>query len=905
MNHRSDPARRARLASLVGASAASVVAPLAQPGASTFVNWETPHVSPLALTPSGSLLLAVNTADNRLEVFDASGAALAHLRSIPVGLDPVSVRPRSDTEAWVVNHVSDSISIVDLPTGRVKQTIAVGDEPADVVFAGNPLRAFVTLSQPDQVRVLDPANPTAAGTIIAIEGEDPRALAVDLDGTRVYAAIFESGNHSTVISRIAVSAPSGPYGGQNPPPNDGAEFQPPIAAGLPAPPGVALVVRKDAGGAWRDINDADWSASVTWDLHDHDVAIIDTATLGVTYASGLMTNVASVAVSPAGKVMVVGTELHNEIRFESNVNGIFVRAEAATFVASAPGASSVVDLNPHLDYSTPSVPMAMRDLSIGDPRGVAWNPQGTAAYVTGMGSNNVVVIDSAGGRTGVIDVGQGPTGLAINATGTRLYVLNRFEGSISTVDPLRAQELVRTSFYDPTPAAIREGRPFLYDTHLTSGLGQASCASCHVDARTDHLGWDLGNPAGEVIDFNETCIVPGGCVDWHPMKGVMVTQTLVGTAGNEPFHWRGEKSDLAAFNIAFTTLQGADAQLSPDDMQRLSNFVATLRFPPNPNRNIDNSLKTTLPTAVGFGNPLNGQNIFLNAPTLPGANPTCVSCHALPTGTNNVIDRPIGAEPQNRKIAQLRNVYEKVGASHQSQNNSRGFGLRHDGIEFTIQETLAPGFVFPPGPVGQQQRRDVEAFLLSFDSGTHAGVGVQTTAANGGGAGDNVARITQMFNLAATGAVGLVVKGVQGGLARGWFLDAGLFQSDRSAETILPAALLALAADGSELTYTLVPAGTQVRIGVDRDEDGWFDRDELDAGADPADPTSTPETVCVGDIAPAGGDHVVDGADLAAVLAAWGPCGACAADLAPLGAPDGVVDGADLAMVLSRWGSCR
>jgi hypothetical protein len=31
-----------------------------------------------------------------------------------------------------------------------------------------------------------------------------------------------------------------------------------------------------------------------------------------------------------------------------------------------------------------------------------------------------------------------------------------------------------------------------------------------------------------------------------------------------------------------------------------------------------------------------------------------------------------------------------------------------------------------------------------------------------------------------------------------------------------------------------------LRIGVDRDEDGFFDRDEIDAGSDPADPSSIP-----------------------------------------------------------------
>jgi len=45
---------------------------------------------------------------------------------------------------------------------------------------------------------------------------------------------------------------------------------------------------------------------------------------------------------------------------------------------------------------------------------------------------------------------------------------------------------------------------------------------------------------------------------------------------------------------------------------------------------------------------------------------------------------------------------------------------------------------------------------------------------------------------------------------------------------------------GGELTYTCVPPGSGVRIGLDRDEDGFLDGDELVAGSDPADPASTP-----------------------------------------------------------------
>jgi hypothetical protein len=42
-----------------------IVSTISEVGAQTFVNFETPHVNPLALTPAGTRQLAVNTADIR------------------------------------------------------------------------------------------------------------------------------------------------------------------------------------------------------------------------------------------------------------------------------------------------------------------------------------------------------------------------------------------------------------------------------------------------------------------------------------------------------------------------------------------------------------------------------------------------------------------------------------------------------------------------------------------------------------------------------------------------------------------------------------------------------------------------------------------------------------------------
>ncbi|RMF79350.1 MAG: hypothetical protein D6744_09215, partial [Planctomycetota bacterium] len=199
-----------------------------------FVNWETPHVSPLALGKAGARLYAVNTPAARLEIFDVTGDAPAFVGSVPVGLDPVSVRPRTESEVWVVNHVSDSVSIVDTNQMVVVRTLHPGDEPADVVFAGG--RAFVTCSQLNSIAVYDLADLAAEPRMLLIEGEDPRALAVSPDGATVYAAIFQSGNHTTLVPWEMVSDKSGPYQGINPPPNAGVAFEPALNPDLPPPP---------------------------------------------------------------------------------------------------------------------------------------------------------------------------------------------------------------------------------------------------------------------------------------------------------------------------------------------------------------------------------------------------------------------------------------------------------------------------------------------------------------------------------------------------------------------------------------------------------------------------------------------------------------------------------------------
>ena len=131
-------------------STAAIQAPT--PGG-PFTEFESGHVRPMAMSPNGATLFAVNTPDNTLEIFNVTPAGIALAARVPVGLEPVAVAARDDSEVWVVNHLSDSVSVVSLVgTPRVVRTLLVGDEPRDVVFAGSPARAFITTAHRGQQR---------------------------------------------------------------------------------------------------------------------------------------------------------------------------------------------------------------------------------------------------------------------------------------------------------------------------------------------------------------------------------------------------------------------------------------------------------------------------------------------------------------------------------------------------------------------------------------------------------------------------------------------------------------------------------------------------------------------------------------------------------------------------------
>ena len=888
------------------------------PSRAAYVNFESPHVHPIDLTPSGARLLAVNTPDALLEVFTvAADGSLSAQASIPVGLEPVTVVARTEAEAWVVNHLSDTVSIVDLDLGTVTRTLAVGDEPTDVAFASG--RAFVAVSNEDAVKFWSLADLTPPPGRVDLFGRDVRALAASADGTKVYAVVLQSGNQTTIVNANVIW---GNGTGLDPTrlsalglndivcPNNQHPAYPPHPAGiarnpaLPDPAGgaqppVGLIVKWDAGTSrWRDEAGQDWTACLPYRLPDHDLFVIDATnptTAGTTMVDHLGTSLFEVSVNPAnGRVYVPHTEARNDVRFEHalGVRGHVVDNRLAVVNPLAGNAVTLVDLNTHINRaSDPASNLAERQASLSQPGMMVWNSAGTTAWMTALGSRKVFRLSQAclngpGPNYGAcvfgpnrtipdaVEVGEGPTGVALREGAVpRLYVLDRFSNSIATVDPSAMTKLGERALHDPSPASVKAGRRHLYDGIDSSGHGDAACSSCHISGDRDGLAWDLGDPTGNFVPYGtpgdnvrffpiDNPAIAAAHAGFDPEKGPMTTQTLRGML--EPLHWRGDRPTMIAFNKAFVGLMGtADvgpingepAGVSAQAMTEFRRFALDIVFPPNPYRNVEDTVPNapvTIPGLPNPGNPEIGRQRFLGLTggfTDGGA--FCVGCHQLPFGAAGgklgglepgdpaaaraaLFNGDADLAPHNDlKVAHLRNMYEKIGPRFGTTaaplDTKSGFGLTHDGALPDMNSFLSVG-VFT---LNAQDVRDISAFTMMFPTGTRPSVGRSVTVPAGAPPTGTPAQETLLSQLVAIGNRGdpnrhceLYAAGRSSGSGareRTWYLNGGapggLWSTDVAMEVQVTTAQLRASA-GGPLTFTCATLGSGIRLGADRDEDG-------------------------------------------------------------------------------------
>jgi cytochrome c peroxidase len=254
------------------------------------------------------------------------------------------------------------------------------------------------------------------------------------------------------------------------------------------------------------------------------------------------------------------------------------------------------------------------------------DPTNSWIFVVNLESNNVAILstttrDSSGtsfGTTGssiraLVSVGRAPNGIALTSDGTKAYVYNSFDHTVSTLvqdttqSPATVVELT-DSTNAPTRIVVAgdapnisadqlAGRRMFFDATdarmnaLTIGV---SCDTCHAEGgREDGHNWGF----------------PDGTRNTPSLAGRMMLQTA-------PYHWSGEFADLNSFLDHTVQARMGGSGLGDTEHAQISAFIGAMQLPDNP-------LRLATPTAQQA----RGAQVFLAA--------GCNTCHAGSTMTNN------------------------------------------------------------------------------------------------------------------------------------------------------------------------------------------------------------------------------------------------------------------------------
>lgn len=190
---------------------------------------------------------------------------------------------------------------------------------------------------------------------------------------------------------------------------------------------------------------------------------------------------------------------------------------------------------------------------------VAYSPLGNLAYFTTSGSATIWAVDAytASNEFTFNSGGLAPDGLAFNPDGSRLFIHNFMDRSVTIFDSsyscgsiCGATPMIATVATISTEALspqVLRGKKHFYNTNdpRLAQEGYMSCASCHLDGGHDGRVWDLSN-VGE---------------------GLRNTIDLTGKgAGNGPVHWTGNFDEIQDFEAQIRNLAGGTGLMADKDL---------------------------------------------------------------------------------------------------------------------------------------------------------------------------------------------------------------------------------------------------------------------------------------------------------------------------------------------------
>ena len=359
--------------------------------------------SSIVVSPDDVYIAATNPDSDSITIVNAQ--SLKVKAEIDVGDDPRTLSFTPDSKNLVVsNHGSDTISIVNIEKGVEIAQYPVGFMPYGVVNNGD--YVFVSEFGFGRISVLDLSTGIVVGHVSV--DEFPSAMALDSIGKRLFVTHFSSG----IIS------------------------------------------------------------------------VIDLITFTVVQriSTGSDTNLSQfIAVNSDGSKAYIP-------QTRSNVTN-----EALLFDTTVFPIVNVVDLSQFTLLNSERITLDTADEPVNMPFAVALSPDNKTMYLANAGSNDVSVIDLETNKgIGHIEVGANPRGIAITENGANVLVNNALDGTLSVIDTSTLRVSGKVTLTNiPLNKNILDGKRIFNSSEspLLSTDNWISCSTCHFDGMMDSRTW--------------------------------------------------------------------------------------------------------------------------------------------------------------------------------------------------------------------------------------------------------------------------------------------------------------------------------------------------------------------------------------------------------------------------------
>jgi YVTN family beta-propeller protein len=442
--------------------------------------------------------------------------------------------------AITANATSNSISLVDLESGRVLSEVSAGKRPMDLAVSGK--RVVVTNWLSDSVTVYRLEGSQLITESTTEIGDEPRGVVLSKDGRSAY--IVLQGEDSVVTFDLA----------------------------------SRRILKRETVGEepWYAALTPDGQRLAVGNARGRTVSVLDAGALKTDYEVNLRGhNIRRLAVSPDGEWAYVPNI--SERGFSTTRANI----DMGWVVGNRLNRVSLKEKGPR-----EAITLDKRGLAVGDVDGVALTPNGSTIAATAAGTHELLVMRNPlpfvayggpgdhiepkllaePGRFRRIPLGGRPLDLEITPDGRRAVVANYLLNAVQIVE-LDSGAVRNLDLGGPkTQSVARKGEAIFYDAQRSFNQWY-SCASCHVEGHTNGSLFDTFNDGSY-----ET-----------PKK----TLSLRGIARTGPWTWHGARPALRELVHDSMTKSMQGPEPAEEDLDALTEFVKTLEFTPpvkqNPN----------------------------------------------------------------------------------------------------------------------------------------------------------------------------------------------------------------------------------------------------------------------------------------------------------------------------------